>query len=77
MNTAYIRGRPLNVFLHSVHWVKNVAGCVGLYIRVLCGDGRAPLFLSFCSLLLSDGPRLDLPAAEYGEEESTADVDPS
>lgn len=50
------------------------AGCT---IYVLCGDGPAPLLLlSSCSLLLGVGPRLDLPAAEYGVEESAADVDP-
>lgn len=44
---------------------------------VLCGDRPAAPLLSLLSLLLCDGPRLDLPAAEDGVENSTADVDPS
>lgn len=46
------------------------------FIRVSGGDRPAPLFLSFRSVLLRDGPRLDLPAAEYGVDESAAGVDP-
>lgn len=43
----------------------------------LCGDRAAPPLRSLLSLLLCDGPRLDLPAAKDGVENSTADVDPS
>lgn len=46
------------------------------FLRVSGGDRPAPLFLSFRSVLLRDGPRLDLPAAEYGVDESAAGVDP-
>ena len=48
-----------------------------LYIYALSGDGAAPVSLRFCSLLLYDGPRLDLPAAEYCEDQSAGDVDAS
>lgn len=47
-----------------------------MHVYVLCGEGRVPLSLSLFSLLLCDGPRLDLPAAKQGVEKSTADVDP-
>lgn len=36
----------------------------------------ASVFLGFRFVVLDDGPRLDLPTAEYGEDDSTDDVDP-
>jgi len=40
------------------------------------GGGPGPLLLWICSVLLHDGPRLDLTAAKYGVEDGAAKVDP-
>lgn len=57
----------------AVHPYFKAVGC----ICSLCRDGPAPLLLCLCSLLLCDGPRLDLSAAKYRVDERTGDVDPS
>lgn len=50
--------------------------CIGPSVYVLCSDWLAPFFLDLCSLVLGIGPRLDLPAAKYGVDESPPHVDP-
>lgn len=81
MYTSIYRGSPLLKFflctgLKCLLERCNVWRFSSGFLRVSCGDRPAPLLLSLRSVLLRDGPRLDLPAAEYGVDESTADIDP-